>query len=216
MSTVLIVSKTHMNNGVCVGAINEDNCELIRLHNEKGANLTENAPYEIGDRWDVHVEKAWNARPVPHVEDKQTTPNHKISNIGVCGIISFILHHNFDDRLTEGSINDTFEGCLIFDGYRNYINKNRIPSFSTQFWIADEDLIHAEEYSKDYYYYKKIRIKFVGYQTIVDIIPQGTIIRLSLASWWNCDGSTEERCYLQLSGWYYDTKSTPNETNSNL
>lgn len=216
MSIILIVSKTHMKNGVCVGAINEDNCELIRVHNENGGNLTKDAAYEIGDRWDVLVKKAWNARPVPHVEDKQTTPNHIISNIGVCGIINFILHHNFDEKLTRGPIQDTFQGYLKLEGNNNYINRENIPDFSTQFWLADDDLRYERNNEKDYYYYKTIRIRFVGFQDIVDIIPQGTIIRLSLANWWDRDGSGEYRCYLQLSGWYYDTKSTPNETNSNL
>lgn len=35
MATVLIVSRTQMANGICVGGINEDTGELIRLHNEK-------------------------------------------------------------------------------------------------------------------------------------------------------------------------------------
>ncbi len=37
-----------------------------------------------------------------------------------------------------------------------------------------------------------------------EIIPQGTLLRLSLAHWWTPeDADTEERCYLQLSGWYH-------------
>ena len=39
MATVLIVSKTQMKNGVCVGGINENTNELIRIHNERGGNL---------------------------------------------------------------------------------------------------------------------------------------------------------------------------------
>lgn len=63
MATVLIVSKTQMRNGVCVGGIIEQTCELIRIHNERGGNLSDDAPYEIGDRWIMNVEDAWNARP---------------------------------------------------------------------------------------------------------------------------------------------------------
>lgn len=202
MSTVLIVSKTQMQHGVCVGAINEDNSELIRLHNEKGGNLNGNAPYEIGDRWEVQVEDAWNARSKPHVEDKQTTPLRKLNNVGVSGIVCYINKHNFGDRLTIGSLQETFQGCLKFEGNKNFINRNAIPSFSTQFWVADDDLIHVESFEKHYYLYKNLRIKFVGLQTIRDRIPKGTIIRLSLANWWNGDGSGEDRCYLQISGWY--------------
>ena len=202
MATVLIVSKTKMANGVCVGGINEQNRELIRLHNERGGNLTADAPYEIGDRWELNVETAWNVRSAPHVEDKQTTPLRKIENIGTRGIINYINSHFFGSRLTRGNIRDTFEGCLNFQGSRNFVNRQRIPSFSTQFWIADQDLIHSRSFEKAYYIYNGIRIKFVGCQNPVERIPAGTIIRLSLANWWNGDGSGEDRCYLQLSGWY--------------
>lgn len=82
------------------------------------------------------------------------------------------------------------------------VNREDIPSFSTQFWIADSDLIYTEQFGKHYYRYKQTRLKFVGFQEIVKRIPAGTIIRLSLANWWDGDGSGEDRCYLQLSGWY--------------
>ena len=202
MATVLIVSKTQMRNGVCVGGIIEQTCELIRIHNDRGGNLSDDAPYEIGDRWIMNVENAWNARPKPHTEDKQTYPLKRIENIGISGIINYINSHFFGARLICGSIQDTFEGYLHFQGTRNFINKQNIPSFSTQFWIADRDLIHANSFEKDYYLYNGIRIKFVGYQTPIERIPAGTIIRLSLANWWDGDGSGEDRCYLQLSGWY--------------
>lgn len=202
MATVLIVSKTQMSNGVCVGGINENTYELIRLHNEKGGNLSLDAPFEIGDRWEMVVETAWNVRPKPHIEDKQTTPIRKIDNIGINGIKNFIRSHNFNGRLTNGALENTFEHCLNLQGSRNFINKDNIPSFSTQFWISDCDLIYREIFGKHYYMYNGIRLKFVGFQPIIQRIPRGTIIRLSLANWWNGDGSGEDRCYLQLSGWY--------------
>ncbi len=202
MAIVLIVSKTQMSNGVCVGGIMENTCELIRLHNERGGNLTSDAPFEIGDRWDLTVQSAWNVRPIPHIEDKQITINRKIENIGINGIINFIKTHNFGNRLTLGSLSQTFENCLCLQGTKNFINRNAIPQFSTQFWIADDDLIHCEIYDKHYYKYGNYRFKYVGFQTPINIIPKGTIIRLSLANWWDGDGSGEDRCYLQLSGWY--------------
>ncbi len=200
-ATVLIVSKTQMREGVCVGGIVENTCELIRIHNDKGGNLPADAPYEIGDRWEMSVEDAWNQRFAPHVEDKQTSPFNKIENIGVDGIINFIRTHHFGSRLIKGALSDTFEGCLRILGTKNYINHDNIPSFSTQFWIADKDLTYVRKWDKDYYMYGTVRLKFVGYQDNVQTIPAGTIIRLSLANWWD-DGSGEERCYLQLSGWY--------------
>jgi hypothetical protein len=206
MATILIVSKTQMKNGVCIGGINESNGELIRIHDEYGANLKSDAPYEIGDRWNMNVKTAWNVRPIPHTEDKETSPINKIENVGTRGIIRYVRDHvfNLGKRITHASIQNTFEGCLKFQGTRNFVNRENIPSFSTQFWITDKDLIHVESYNSHYYMYENIRIKFVGFQTPIEHIPAGTIIRLSLANWWNGDGSGEDRCYLQLSGWYLD------------
>lgn len=202
MSTILIVSKTKMQNGVCVGGIDESSCELIRLHNERGGNLPINAPYEIGDRWEINVETAWNVRPQPHVEDKQTKPICKINNIGITGIIDFVMSHNLGSRLTEGALQQTFEGCLYSQGSKTYVNKQNIPSFSTQFWIADRNLVHRQSNNKHYYVYNGVWLPFVGFQDHVECIPAGTLIRLSLANWWKKEGCDEERCYLQLSGWY--------------
>ena len=92
MSTILIVSKTRMKNGVCVGGIDEDSYELIRIHDENGGNLPLDAPYEIGDRWEMEVEQAWNARPKPHTEDRQVRPIRKINRL--FGSIALFIKNN--------------------------------------------------------------------------------------------------------------------------
>lgn len=202
MATVLIVSKTQMRNGVCVGGIVEGSCELIRCHGERGENLPFDAPYEIGDRWEMSVETAWNVRQPPHTEDKQTIAYRKIENIGLMGIKRFINSNASRLRIARGHISNAFNGALNFIGNKNFIDRSNIPHFSTQFWITDKPLRKVVSFDKTYYMYENIRIKFVGYQQEVSIIPAGTIIRLSLANWWDGDGSGEDRCYLQLSGWY--------------
>lgn len=201
MATVLIVSKTQMRNGVCVGGINEDTNELIRIHNDRGGNLPADAPYEIGDRWSMSVETAWNVRPAPHTEDKQTIPLGKLGNVGVRGIIDYVNRNSASLRVARGNISIAFQGTLNFVGNKNYVNRSNVPPYSTEFWIADRDLLHSVQWDKHYYLYGNVRIKFVGFQEPVARIPAGTVIRLSLANWWD-DGSGEERCYLQLSGWY--------------
>lgn len=200
MTTVLIVSKTKMANGVCVGGINEQSEELIRLHNERGGNLTTDAPYEIGDRWEMSIEPPWNPREAPHTEDKQTYPIQKIENIGIAGIIKYVRNHNLGDRLSDGPLNETFDGCLQS---RIYVTKDSVPGFSTQFWIPDIDLNHVVSFGKDYYMYRNFKIKYVGFSPAIKSIPAKTIIRLSLAHWFDGKGEwNEDRCYLQISGWY--------------
>lgn len=191
-----------MRSGVCVGGIVEESCELIRCHGERGENLPFDAPYEIGDRWEMNVETAWNVRQPPHTEDKQTKAYRKIENIGINGITRFIKSNASRLRIARGHISNTFNGALHFMGNKNFINRSDIPPFSTQFWITDKPLSKVVSFGKTYYMYDNIRIKFVGYQQEVSVIPAGTIIRLSLANWWDGDGSGEDRCYLQLSGWY--------------
>lgn len=209
---VLIVSRTRMQSGICVGGICTDTCELIRIHNEHGGNLSEDAPYAIGDVWLMNVETAWNVRPKPHVEDKQTEALKYVGNIGIRGIDRVVKEHAsaFGNRLTKGALGQAFEGCLVFDQkpYLRYcsaifVTAEQVPSFSTQFWIADADLFYKEDqYGKPRYLYKNVSIKFVGLQDTVERIPAGTLLRLSLAHWWDNGGAHEKRCYLQLSGWY--------------
>lgn len=202
MPIVLLVSKTQMKNGICVGGIIENTCELIRCHGERGENLSIDTPYDIGDRWEMDVKTAWNVRPAPHTEDKQTIAIRKINNIGMEGIKKYIQIHSGNLKIAKGSICNAFDGFLNFVGNKNFINRLNIPNYSTQFWITDKPLTKYISFDKVYYMYENKRIKFVGYQKAIDIIPANTIIRLSLANWWDGDGSGEERCYLQLSGWY--------------
>ena len=129
MATVLIVSRTQMANGICVGGINEDTGELIRLHNEKGGNLKSDAPYMLGERWNLNIERAWNSRPIPHVEDMQTSPVSMIENIGLKGVAEFVKTQDLGNKFTYGELAETFEGCLHLEGTKNYINRNKIPSF---------------------------------------------------------------------------------------
>ena len=166
MSVVLIVSRTQMANGVCVGAIDENSGELVRLHNDRGANLPADAPYQIGDRWNVNMQTSWHVRPRPHIEDKDTKFISLINNVGIDGIKQYINTHHFGNRLVSGDISNAFEGCLHFEGTKNYINRDRIPGFSTQFWITDKDLIHCVSFGKHYYMYgDELRIQDIPKQT---------------------------------------------------
>ncbi len=77
---------------------------------------------------------------------------------------------------------------------------------SVGFWIPDRDLTKKVFYEKTRYSYPIINgwrsLPFVGYGIEVDVIPAGTLTRVSLARWWDTNGTTEDRCSLQLSGWY--------------
>lgn len=217
MARVLIVSKTRMKGErVCVGGIDIDNRVSLRLHDEDGWHETnDSCEYEIYDVWDITYTHYSN-RPMPHCNEDVNvlTKNkigvllwNKVSVLDVLRIIGF--------RYYEGSISNIFSGFTkLTRGGKMYISDPEVPDHSTCFWVCDDDLTksisyHYEQQKVSYFYPMScILIPYVGLEKPIDRIPKGTLIRLSLAHWWSPDdwSDIEERCYLQLSGWYLSPK----------
>ncbi len=94
---------------------------------------------------------------------------------------------NEDTKLQKGF----FEGMEIIQ------DKSQIDN--PKYTLISKD----EKYTIRYRYGTDINtIPFVGLQEPIDEIPAGTLLRVSLARWWSPNENTEERCYLQLSGYY--------------
>lgn len=197
---VLIVSRTRMKNGVCCGGINLQTGEFIRLHDHWGRNLTSEAPFHIGQVYNLDYRKALHTRPVPHVEDKEIMPGYQfVRELSSSDIISEI------DRLINvpyGGIDLIFEGKLRYSSYSTYISPEDIPDFSVCFWRPNAQLVKSEFLGKTRYWFDKNIISYVGFQEPLNVIPERTLLRMSLANWWSPDDITEKRCYLQLSGWF--------------
>lgn len=221
METVLIVSKTKMGeDAVCVGGIIEETGESVRIKNADGGNLCRNTTkYEIGERWLVNFPNVRIHRDKPHVEDIAMEPIRRIGRVEMDGIVrkihelregNSLVRANFRNRLISGCLSQAFEGALKLNSSKNkcHINRDQIPSFSTQFWITDKELVFFFDarYQKRRYSYRYgetwISLPFVGEQQPIKKIPVGTMVRLSLATWRVPSGITEDRCSLQLSGWY--------------
>ena len=198
---VLIVSRTRMNNGVCCGGIDLTNGEFIRLHDHWGKNLTDSAPFQIGEVYNMNYRTAIKCRPLPHVEDKEVLPDYeKLRQLSTTEFIDEI------DRLVDvlnGSIETIFEGKLRRSTFATYISPEDIPQFSVCFWRPNSPLIKSGFLGKTKYWYGgNYAINYVGFQEPIEVIPAGTLLRMSLANWWSPDDITEKRCYLQLSGWF--------------
>ena len=197
---VLIVSRTRMKNGVCCGGLNLKSGEFIRLHNERGGKLSVDAPFQIGQVYELDYKTAWNVRPRPHVEDKEVQPSYCLrKQLPVSELIKTI------DRLVDvpkGDFDVIFNGMLNHSSYAAYISPNAVPNFSVCFWRPDAPLYKSEFMGRVRYRFNGNNISYVGFQEPVNIIPAGTLLRMSLANWWSPDDITEKRCYLQLSGWY--------------
>ena len=198
---VLIVSRTRMKNGVCCGGIDLANGEFIRLHDHWGKNLMESAPFQIGEVYNMNYRTAISCRPIPHVEDKEVLPDYeKLRQLTATEFIKEI------DRLLDvpnGDIETIFEGKLRHSTFATYISPEDIPQFSVCFWHPNAPLVKSSFLGKTKYWFGGSHaINYVGFQAPIELIPAGTLLRMSLANWWSPDDITEKRCYLQLSGWF--------------
>lgn len=198
---VLIVSRTRMRNGVCCGGLDLQSGEFIRLHDHWGKNLTESAPFQIGDVYNLNYRTAVSCRPIPHIEDKEILPNYeKLRQLTTTEFVNEI------DRLVavpNGGIETIFEGKLRRSTFATYISPEAIPQFSVCFWRPNAPLIKSGFLGKTKYWFEgSYAINYVGFQESIEVIPAGTLLRMSLANWWSPDNITEKRCYLQLSGWF--------------
>lgn len=108
----------------------------------------------------------------------------------------------------RGAPNETFENLVrpTYAGHGYINNIMGAPCMSTGYWLPDKPLQRVVD-KKVYYSYPRgqgVRLlPYVGYAAEVEIISANTLVRLSLARWWTPQsGNVEERCYLQLSGWY--------------
>ena len=201
---ILITSKTKKGKTACIGGLVTSNNRFVRLLNPGNWDQYADTDFEIGDIWEVSFTDRQDVVP-PHIEDiiiHSKTYIRKVDNF-----TEFI--RNSGIQIFRGSPNNIFNGLL---GWTNsgsgYIeDKANLPQNSVGFWISDKNLILDND-DKHYNYpssdiFLRRRLPYVGFKPKVQVIPKGTLIRISLARWWKPDNSdVNERCYLQLSGWY--------------
>jgi hypothetical protein len=198
---VLIVAKTKLGFGVCVGALDEADNSL-RLYEQGWRFPPASSPYEIGQLWEMDLELSANTEP-PHVEDAMVKTRKLIKKVP--RLRTYLLQ-----RISPwtGDIAQLFDGNLRFTARgRGYIQRPNLPVRSTWFWLPDDDL-HAITNGKGKVYYRyqdSYDMSYVGLEPAVDVIPNPALVRVSLARWWkppDAEATFPERCYLQLSGWY--------------
>lgn len=98
-----------------------------------------------------------------------------------------------------------FDGTISFTSNGSgYVSTHALPRGSTGYWLPDAELVFESPYYKYRSGWTERRFKYVGADNPVSIIPVNTLVRMSLARWWRPQDQPdmEERCYLQLSGWY--------------
>lgn len=198
---VLIVAKTHMQNAACIGGILENN-RSVRLLQPNGHNHPPETDYQVGQVWEIEFQERQGTIP-PHVEDILVQKRKIIGTYA-----SLAKHLSAKVNIWKGGIENLYDGLIRFtqNGSGYISHRIGIPTVSTGYWILDKPLIHdTSQPDKIKFKYANNRyISYVGYEKPLTTIPANTLVRVSLARWWKPDNAPEmeERCYLQLSGWY--------------
>ena len=198
---VLIVGRTKMSGANrCIGGLAQDGSS-VRLVKQSGQWDTTSV-FDIGDIWNIDF-TPMKQLVDPHTEDVLV---NKFSYVGQQQGLAAHLFSRV--KPWRGGIDEVFEGLLGFTGSGNgYISRARgVPDYSTCYWVSDEDMILRDD-GKHYDYpgnYSNKGMSYVGEPAAIPVIPAGTLVRLSLARWWKPQDvdDLEERCYLQLSGWF--------------
>lgn len=218
---VVIVSKTRMSGGAaCVGGILARGC-LVRLLDANGRNQASNTKLEVGQVYTITYSERPDKTP-PHIEDILVdTMKHKFTVPTMDRLGKYLLLPRFKIKVWKGGAKELFDGKLHWTkSGSGFVSKSgEMPDNSVGFWIPDKDLNSNQNDGRVRYSYPHWRsLPFVGYQDPVNKIPAGTLIRVSLARWWVPEDAAgdEERCYLQLSGWYADLESNRRRTDNEL
>jgi len=205
---VLIVSKTKMQHGICVGAIEINSGRFVRLLDINGYH-NESEDYEIRQIWSITYNKPINPRPLPHSEDI-CVKTKCLKEVLDENVVMRDFLNSMKIHIYCGSLLSLFETKLKFtNGGSCFVNKENVPQNSVCFWIPDRNLVRRDFNGKVRYNYNDgtrpwgYNVSYVGLIEPNVIIPRNTLVRMSLANWWTPEESdNEERCYLQLSGWY--------------
>ena len=206
---VLIVAKTRLGSGACIGAITETG-ESVRLvpfnaDPHDGANRE----YEVGEIWEIKGEQETSLIP-PHNENfvvhKKSRLHTTKDTKDLVSVIELLMPPKTGHPrvLYEGLLQNTESGRL------HIAKQSDMPPYSTTFWRTDQPLTLDIEKLKLRYRYPTenggCTFTFGGFQEPLETIPAGTLLRVSLAHWWRPKDkpTTEERCYAQISGWFLE------------
>ena len=208
---VLIVGKTRMGKGACIGGITQDGKSVRLVSADADARDGAGREYEVCDVWEVEARPAIELIP-PHVENLVVDKKRKLrTHDGPVTIVERFMppQSGGPEVLFEGLIQSTATGAL-------YIAKESgVPPCSTSFWRPDRPLACDTTGKRIRYRYPTQdggrTLTFVGFQEPLKTIPAGMLLRVSLAHWWRPDDrpDMEERCFVQLSGWFPEVSSKP-------
>ena len=203
---VLIVAKTRMGNGACIGGITQHGESVRLIPYEADPHDGANREYNVGDIWEIDSTPAANITP-PHTEDITVKEKRRLGTANnLIDTIEQFMPPEFGgpNVLYEGLLQSAERGALYV------AEKSGIPPYSTAFWRPDKPLERDTEGRRVRYRYPAENgdyvLTFVGFQEPLETIPQGTLLRISLAHPWRPKDKPDEelRCHAQISGWFLE------------
>ena len=204
MKKVVIVGKTRMHGGICVGGLVESTAEPVRLIPYGSSWNTQDTPFMLGDIWELELTSQAGATP-PHVEDHYFTDHKKV------GVVPNLRDWILSKVVPwQGATINLFDGALQYrKGGTAYVpTTGNVSKYSTGFWILPVNLVYITIKNRPKYQLSalnEIILPYVGCQPVIPTILSGSLVRLSLARpWTGPDAPVDEdkRHSLQLSGWY--------------
>lgn len=196
---VVILTRTLMAGGVCVGAYDVTNRKMIRLLGPTANRLMAEAPYEVGEFYSMVYAVRYQLS-APHTEDVAV---YEAECLGEYEADDF---EELIDSLTDELKNPS----ELFDGKpkwepSGFISPDDASSFSVQIASLECDLVKSGEHFEQKKWGVTIKkMKYVGQKPISQlpsIIRAGSRIRFSLARFWD-KGDGVTRAYIQISGVY--------------
>ena len=206
---VLIVAKTRRGAGACVGGITEEGRSVRLIAADAVTNERAGMEYEVGDVREIECRPDLQIIP-PHVENvvvlsaRRLKPTKRIEE-AICRYMPPVI--GGPEQLFDGLVQTAPSGALFI------AKRTGLPRRSTMFWVPDQPLELDCAGKRLHYKYPSHggpqMLVFVGFQEPIEVIPAGALLRVSLAHWWRPSDAREEeeRCYVQLSGWFIETRS---------
>lgn len=206
---VLIVAKTRMGAGACIGAITEKGESVRLIPFNADPHDGANREYEVGDIWEISAEPETSLIP-PHNENIVVYKKSRLRTTKTMKDLVSAIELLMPPKI--GHPRELYEGLLrnTENGRLHIAKRSGIPSYSTTFWRTDQPLTLDTEKQRLRYRYPTenggCTFTFAGFQEPPETIPVGTLLRVSLAHWWRPKDrpEVEERCYAQISGWFLE------------
>ncbi len=202
---VVIVAKTRRGTGACVGGITQDGRSVRLVDADAGRNEHAGLEYNVGEVWEIESTPDLAVVP-PHVENIIVLAARRLKRVDN---LEEIIRRFMPP--VEGGPEQLFEGRLqaLPSGALFIAERTGLPLRSTMFWTPDQPLQRDTDGKRIRYRYPTDdgwrTLTFVGFQEPPEVIPTGSLLRVSLAHWWKPkDAPPEEelRCHAQLSGWF--------------